>query len=78
MSSFVSSAGDLYLKCDGCTLTVLTDKGQTDRLLVNDYIRENGWKTMKKKNKWINLCPDCKKAFYEKRREEWLNQEKEG
>jgi hypothetical protein len=53
---------DVIIKCDGCGRTEIAAEGQTDRLLVNGYVHENDWKTTKRNDKWINLCPDCKRA----------------
>lgn len=72
MSVFIDSYPSVNLKCDGCGLMVCVAKNQTDRLLIHDYIHENGWKTMKLKGEWVNFCPKCKEAYYEKRREKLL------
>lgn len=81
MSSYVSKRRychtngcdcDVIIRCDGCGRKETVAEGQTDRLLVNDYVHANGWKTTKKDDRWINLCPDCVSALREKRRNEWL------
>ena len=74
VKSRVCSVGDLYLRCDGCGKTVLCCKDQTDRLLANDYIHENGWRTVKRGAKWIHACPDCKAAIEAKKREEFIEE----
>ena len=73
MSCYYSASRDmLVLKCDSCKKTVDLFKGQTDKLLKHDWIRENGWKTMKKNDKWLDICEECKKALEEKKRQEWI------
>lgn len=63
----------LVLRCDGCGTKVDLWPDQTDRLLANIYMKENGWKAMKlKSGKWIQICPDCKSAYYSAKRESWL------
>ena len=74
MSCFYSSYRNmLVLKCDGCGASVDLFKGETDRCLKHDYIREHGWKTYKDKNgKWKDICPKCKTAMEDAKREKWL------
>lgn len=75
MSCYYQNARDmLVLKCDSCKVVVDLYQGQTDRLMKHDYIRENGWKTMKLDGRWVDLCPDCKSALYEARREAFIRQ----
>ena len=62
----------LVLKCDACGKQVDIAQYRTDRTLKNNYIRENGWRTMKHHEKWMDICPDCKKAFEEAKRELWI------
>lgn len=63
----------LVLKCDGCGRLVDLYNGETDRTLANDYIHENGWKTMKDGGKWINICHDCVAAMQEQKRRAWVD-----
>lgn len=73
MACFYNSNRDmLILKCDSCGKTVDLYKGQTDRLLKHDYMRGNGWKTYKHNKRWIDLCPECKTALEQKKRESFL------
>ena len=73
MSVYYNDRKDmLVLKCNGCGRTEDLYKGETDRLLANDWIHEHNWKTVKTNSGWHNLCPDCKEAFYAKRREKYL------
>lgn len=62
----------LKLKCDCCKNVVIISEGETDRLFANDYVHENGWKTTKRSDKWIHLCPDCKKAIEEANRQKYI------
>lgn len=62
----------LVILCDGCGLKHDLYKGQTDRCLAHDWIKENGWKTMKHHGQWINICPNCKKAYEDAKRALWL------
>ena len=64
----------LVLQCDVCKTVVDIYRGETDRLLANYYIRENGWKATKINGKWMQLCPECKKAMETKRREKFMAQ----
>ena len=50
---------DLWLKCDFCGKMELVYENQSDRLLIHDYIKENGWRTFKAADKWYNICPSC-------------------
>lgn len=60
MSCYYSALRDmLVLKCDGCGRTVDLGKGETDRCLCHAYIHENGWKTMRRRGKWLNICDEC-------------------
>lgn len=60
----------IFVKCDICTTTELVSgtEGETDRCLAHDWIHANGWKTLKYKGKWIQLCPECKTQFYQHKR----------
>lgn len=74
MSCFYDSRRDmLVLKCDCCGKKVDLYKGETDRLLANDWIHKNGWKTIKIVNCFNQVCPECKAAIEERYREEWMN-----
>lgn len=74
MSCFYDSRRDmLKLKCDCCRKIVDLYKGETDRLLANDWIRKNGWKTIKIGKRFIHVCPECKAAIEKRYREEWLS-----
>ena len=73
MSSFYDHREDmLKLKCDGCGVVVSLYKNVTDRLWCNVWIHEHGWRTIKKDNKWLNICPECLQALIEERRTKWL------
>ena len=80
MSSFLKKARhfkpwcdtDVWIKCDGCGKAELVAENQSDRLFVNDFVHENGWRTMKDGNKWINICPVCKMALEEKKRADFI------
>ena len=73
MSCYYDSRRDmLVLRCDGCGKKVDLYKGETDRLLCHDYIRENGWKTQKRRGKWENICDECVKAIQDQRRQEYI------
>ena len=75
MSCFYQSYRNmLVLKCDGCGITEDLYEWETDRLLANDWIKEHGWKTMKQGSRWINICPRCKKAFEDARRDHWIKE----
>lgn len=63
---------DVCIKCDGCGRVELVEEGQTDRLLINNYVHEHNWKTKKEHGRWVNYCPDCISALREKKRAEWL------
>ena len=60
----------IYVKCDICSITEFVNgtEGQTDRCLAHDWIHKNNWKTVKDKNRWMQLCPICKEQFYQNRR----------
>lgn len=65
----------LVLKCDGCGTSVDLYKGETDRLLKHDYIKEHDWQTYKDKTaKWKDICPECKKARADAKRAKWLEE----
>lgn len=72
MVKYYENRDMLVLRCDGCGISVDLFRGQTDRCLAHDYIHEHGWKTMKLNKKWVNICPECKKAFYEQKRQNWI------
>ena len=76
MSCFYSAYTDtLMLRCDVCRKTVSLYKGETDRLLKHDYMKENGWRCQKKEEKWMDFCPDCIAAMEQRRREKCIEQE---
>lgn len=78
MSCFYDFRRDmLRLRCDCCRKVVDLYKGETDRLLANAWIHQNGWKTIKIGDKWNHLCPDCKKAIEDQYREEWMKKHRE-
>ncbi len=68
----------IYVKCDACSYTAFVDgtEGQTDRCLAHDWLHEHDWKTMKHNEKWIQLCPECKTMFYQRKREKWFGEVK--
>ena len=70
---YVINRDMLVLICDSCGRIDDIAKGQTDRLLANDYVHKNGWRTEKMNGKWIHLCPECKKAVEEKKRRIFLD-----
>lgn len=72
MSVYVNYSGNLMISCNGCGLTALVARDETDRLIANDWQRENGWKPKKLAGKWVNLCPECLKAYREYLRNEWI------
>lgn len=61
------------VKCDACGFKLYANiEGQ----LFGEHMRiakAEGWLITKEHNKWLNLCPKCKQALEEKRRQEWLN-----
>lgn len=59
---------DLWIKCDGCGKTAEVYAHTTDRVLVHDFIKQYGWRTLKAENKWLNICPECKKALEERKK----------
>lgn len=71
MSKFYAK-GNIYAKCDSCGKTELVAENQTDRLLANDYFKENNWKTIKTAERWINVCPECISALESKKRDIWV------
>lgn len=73
MSVFYNTKRDmLMIMCDACKKTEDLYKHETDRLIAHSWIREHGWKTMKKNDKWINICKECKEALENSRRQKWL------
>lgn len=73
MACFYQAYRDmLVLRCDACRRVDDVARGQTDRLLANDYIRAHGWKTTKIGGRWTHLCPDCNEAVREQKREAFL------
>lgn len=56
----------LMIRCDCCRETVKIYENQTDRLLANDWIKENNWKTQKINNKFMNFCPYCAERIKQK------------
>lgn len=77
MSCFNDRHNDLVLLCDGCGEKVLLYHNQTDKLLKHSYIKENGWKTVKLFEKWVDLCPKCKTAMQDAKREAFVSKVKE-
>lgn len=76
MSIFYDHRTDmLKLKCDCCKKVVYLYKGQTDRLLANDYCHDHGWKITKKGDRWLHLCPECKKAIEDYNRKKFIEKE---
>ena len=73
MSTFLKLKCDLWVKCDICGHAELVEKNQTDRCAVNNWIHDNNWRTTKRGQKWINICPECIKAQEEKRRKEYFD-----
>lgn len=77
LSVFYCSKTDyLKIRCNGCGLVKKLYKGETDRLLANNWIRENKWQTRKMFDKWIHLCPKCKEALLELKRADFLKKVK--
>lgn len=76
MSVFYQYKKDrIKLVCDGCGFSPEPSifEGQSDRLIANGYMHEEGWQITKCKQKWIHLCPECKKAIQEKKRAEFAS-----
>ena len=73
MSCYYQTKRDmLILKCDVCGKQVDLFRHETDRTLKHDYIHENGWKTMKDHEAWIDICSDCKQALEDVKRQKWI------
>lgn len=73
MSVFYNSRRSmLVIKCDGCGFVADVCKNQTDRLIANEWVHENNWRTMKIQGKWAHLCPECSKAYYSKKRDAFV------
>ena len=76
MSCYYNEYRDmLVLKCDSCGEKVDLYKGETDRLLKHDYIKEHGWLSTKMFNKWLDLCPDCRSALRDRNRSIFLKED---
>lgn len=58
--------GALMLRCDCCRETVELYKGETDRLLAHDWMKEHLWKTRKVNDKFMIFCPYCNEAINRK------------
>lgn len=75
MACFYSSKHDmLVLKCDACGCSVDLYRGETDRTLKLDYIRENGWKMLKMGGKWLDICRACKAEMERKKRDAFMQE----
>lgn len=60
------------VKCDACGYKLYTD---TDGFCYGEHMKkakQSGWLITKDHDKWLNLCPDCKKALEAKKRAKWL------
>lgn len=60
------------VKCDICGFKLYTD---TEGQCFGEHMqtaKRAGWLITKENDKWLNLCPECKKAREEKRRTKWL------
>ena len=64
----------LKLKCDCCRKVVDLYKNETDRLLAHDWIHEHGWKTIKIKKIWINVCTVCREAIEDEYRKSFIEE----
>lgn len=74
MSCYYETRRDmLVLKCDSCGEKVDLYKHQTDKTLKHDYMREHGWGTFERREKWYDLCNICNESLKVKRREEFVN-----
>ena len=60
------------VKCDACGFKLYTD---TTGFFFGEHMKiakQNGWLITKDNDKWLNLCPKCKQALEDKKREKWL------
>ena len=61
------------LICDECGLTINRDENKFGGTFCSfddakNYAKNNGWQLRKENDRWINICPECKRAIYNKRR----------